>query len=240
MSGISAFILYDLEPRPFFERFLQSQDFTMDELKTFARDLGLRGSRSKRDDVINTIISYLGQISLDTLADRMMPYAVLRQKEWLALQIGEVHKTPTLADPAILATTPGKAEWYGPLSRLNDVATAVWYIGPHFVEHWEKDANGEPTRFDIRWLCFARVEPQNISLHWRGFTCSESPDEINQRSQFPYWEKIPRFFDEIIDITGAKVQAIPCIDYSSTTSGRSIGVIRTTTGSIVVCERNLR
>jgi hypothetical protein len=34
--GVKAFVLYDFEPRVFFERFLQSPDFTEDELKQMA------------------------------------------------------------------------------------------------------------------------------------------------------------------------------------------------------------
>ncbi len=198
--GIKAFVLYNFEPTLFFERFLQSPDFTVDELRQMTKDWDVTGSKSTRNDVVNTIMTSLGETTLDTLAPRVMPYLLKRPKEWLSLRVGEVKRTPDQGAPATLATSRGEEEWYGPLCRQDDTASARWYIRPCFFEHWENDANGQPRRSEIRWLCFARVEPQNISLHWRGFSYSESEQTVDKNTQFPYWQHIPGLFDEIIDI----------------------------------------
>jgi hypothetical protein len=206
--GIKAFTIYDLEPVPFFERFLQSSDFTVTELKAVTRDLGIRGSKTTKDDIVTSIMQIVTSFNVQSIAKEMMPYLVMRQKEWLSLRIGHVGNDPVLLDPSILATSRGEEKWYGPILRPDDVTTSRWYVRPHFVPHYEKDASGDVKRQDIRWLCFARIEPRNVSLHWRGFTFSESVEVVGKNIQFPYWRYIRKFFDEIISLTDAEVDDI--------------------------------
>jgi hypothetical protein len=46
-----------------------------------------------------------------------------------------------------------------------------------------------------RWTVFAELSPTYIALYWSGFTSSHNADK--NASQFPFWNHIPDFFDEL-------------------------------------------
>jgi hypothetical protein len=168
----------------------------------------LTGSKSSKSDLVNTIVRSIGEISLDVMADRLMPYCLMKKKEWLALRVGTVPHLPQGEDPAILATTRGEETWYGPIKRLDDSQDASWYIYPKYFEHYEKDANGKVQECEIRWLCFGRIQKDCISLHWRGFSLAEEEGLVTDTKQFKYWEHVPKLFEDIIERTGARVKDI--------------------------------
>src|SRR5690606_26147511 len=58
--------------------------------------------------------------------------------------------------------------------------------------------------FDIRWLCFARVDQRVVSLHWQNFTAGTGTlflDRNAHTGTFPYWRFVPDLFDEIATLT---------------------------------------
>jgi hypothetical protein len=76
---------------------------------------------------------------------------------------------------------------------------------PVFLPHWEVQDDWTPSSIQckIRWMCFARVTDTAISLHWRGFSFSESAESASRGAQFHYWEFVPELFREIEFLTGA-------------------------------------
>ena len=59
----------------------------------------------------------------------------------------------------------------------------------------------------IRWLCFARLTRDIVSLHWRGFSYSDSTQQLaGSKSHFGYWEHVPRLFGEMEELIGSKLR----------------------------------
>jgi hypothetical protein len=206
--GIDAFVLrYQLEGQQFADEFLASKDFDIETLKTIARDLNTPANQGR-----NRLVDLISlRASQDEFARRkVIEHLSGRKKGWLSLKAGRVTRFPNCSDPQELVIREGKEEWYGPVTCTSDVAEARWYIRPVLIEHWEKlESDDRPRKVQIRWLCFARVVSRVISLHWRGFSYAQNPDEAtHSNSQFPYWEHIPQLFEEIEELTRAKVSHI--------------------------------
>jgi hypothetical protein len=94
----------------------------------------------------------------------------------------------------------------------DDSQEALWYIRPIFIKH--NEASTSKKTYDtvyIRWLCFARVYKNALSLHWRGFSYlpleggSEEETTSGNNTQFGYWRYIPHLFQEIEGRLGAQV-----------------------------------
>ncbi len=203
--SIDAFVIrYQLEGVPFAQQFLASPDFDAQTLKDICRRLGLPTS-GKCTDTIDRIAS--PDVGWDERAKAVLESWVLRKRGWITFKRGRVLRLPTCLDPAELVYSDGREEWYGPIVRPSD-NEAHWYIRPVFIPHWETqdDAGGVPRQCVIRWPCLARVSERVLSLHWRGFSFAEVPDDSGRHnSQYPYWERVTSIFDEITRLTDAKL-----------------------------------
>jgi hypothetical protein len=209
--GVDAFVLpsqdENIEPTLFSISFLNSHDFDIASLKACADDIGLNYSSNSKKLQLAQEISYKGEV-LPSVKSSIVQHLFSNKRKWLAFKLGTYALLPKLADPTILLTKPGQPEWYGPLSEIEQDAN--WYVRPEFIPHLGTDTDGI-TRYQttIRWLCFARLTQNTLSLHWNGFTYSNLIDgDVTQNLQFPYWNHIPRLFAEIEELTGARVQDI--------------------------------
>ncbi len=130
---------------------------------------------------------------------------IQRPRQWLAMKIGEVPRMPTLGSAHDLLWTPGTPRWYGPVQGSNNV---LWYIYPLFIPH--KIIYGDQVKEEmLRWLCFARVTHDTISLHWSGFSHTDKEEDasttIGRNSQFQFWNHVPNLFVELEKVIGARV-----------------------------------
>jgi hypothetical protein len=150
----------------------------------------------------------------------------------MAIKVGAVGRIPTCTPAEALAMHPGQEEWYGPVTHPDDEPGSHWYIRPVFLRHKELSSDGEGFEVvHIRWLCFARVTSNTLSMHWRGFSyiptrrgeeASDKEDEEiivgdedmpgKRGIQFPYWYYIPRLADEIEELTQSSLKAVNLTD----------------------------
>lgn len=206
--GIDAFVLrYELDGHHFASQFLISPDFDVGTLKNISWDLGMPRNKLK-NQLAEQIASELQFASYQQgrAIQMIIDHLIGRSKGWVSLKTGQIPKLPTCANPRELILGRGEEQWYGPISCSTDVEGA-WYIRPVFLDHYEiPEDSSEVDIFQIRWLCFARVEGGTISLHWRGFSYA-GRRQVAKRgsSQFPYWEYIPALFEEIERLTDARV-----------------------------------
>lgn len=204
--SIDAYVIRRREEGRFFtDNFLASPDFDVATLRRIARELSLRSSSDKR-----TLIDQIGYTSEHSRESQeiIIQQLVLRNKGWVAIKRGvPAGRLPKDLEPTDLVTTPGREDWYGPISSPEDSGT--WYIRPKFVRHWEiDDSSGEPIVNTIRWLCFARISYEYTSIFWRGFSSAETVEETERNSQFPYWLHVPQLFDELEHLFNVKLKEV--------------------------------
>jgi len=205
---IDAFVLrYRFEEEfPFVASFLGSPDFNTGTLQGICQELGLSYAGNKAD---------LAQRIAETCErsqqaqEMVMQHLIGRDKGWFSVKVGSINERPVFDDATGLLVAEGEPKWYGPVDYPPD-SSGSWYIRPVFVPHWETLENSsEVMEYSVRWLCFARITDQAISLLWRGFSHADSADSaLRYNSQFHYWEHIPTLFEEIEDYASARVSFI--------------------------------
>ena len=94
----------------------------------------------------------------------------------------------------------GQDGWYGPIHEPNE-PKKKWYIRTYRIVDYVRRGSRTASQLDdryIRWSVIAEVDKDYLVLSWDGFTYSSTADEhIEQRTQFPFWNHIPGFFDEL-------------------------------------------
>jgi hypothetical protein len=203
--GIDAFVLrYRFkEEFPFVASFLASADFDVQTLQRICQEFGLPYA-GRKSELAQRIAEACERSQ--KAQSIVMQHLIGRDKGWFSVKSGEVSRNPICDDPRELLVAEGEERWYGPIDYPLDSGRS-WYIRPVFVPHWEiPERSTEAQRYLARWLCFARVTDGVISLHWRGFSHADSADRaLRYNTQFPYWEQIPALFEEIEDLTRARV-----------------------------------
>jgi hypothetical protein len=191
----------DIAPESFAKQFLASDDFDVQALKGICLDLGLKISGDK-NTLLNKIERQLVNNANKSSGEIVLQNLIKRNKKWFTFKMGQVKKFPILADPTEIVFATGKPAWYGPIL----VEEVNWYLRPYYANHWEvATESSKPEQYQIRWLCFARVTQDVVSLHWQGFTLAQEVSFIEHEGQFPYWNYVPRFFDEIQKILNAQL-----------------------------------
>lgn len=213
MAGAVFVIRYTNNSDQFAEAFLASADFEMDVLRKLARQVGVSAGSNSKADLINLITRNIRTGYQDSIyLPKIVQLLVARPKESIAVKTGSVKLFPALESGNTIVVDPGRETWYGPIVCPDDAVEARWYIRPQLVDYWDLlPGETDPKALKARWLCFARVTESSISLHWKGFTYPNGPDGVvnsAKRVQFPYWTFIPKFFDEIQEITQAKVEYV--------------------------------
>lgn len=209
--GSSVFVLkYVGNARQFAESFLASADFDIEGLREIARRVGVAGTGRTKIEVVDLISGRVGDYSNPQYLQVIVEQLVARAKDAISVKVGKIQRIATAADPRELVTGDGREIWYGPVNCPNDDAS--WFIHPKFVDYWDvTEADDTPRKFQARWLCFARVTAEAVSLHWRGFTYPGSPDAVQnsqRNAQFSYWYYVPEFFEEIEQIIHSRLDYI--------------------------------
>jgi len=199
--GIDAFVDRGFSDKDFLRYFLSSPEFNVNTLRKLHP---LQNSKSKTKDIlVNEIISTLEN---SVLSERDILLAYLEEpKTWLSFMIGSHLEKPNLDDPVFILKNFGEEKWYGPIPTNYGENSKKWYLRIHKVPNPVFIGVGESRKLDksqnIRWIVSAEVCSNHVSLHWKGFSHSiENNDEIPKQSQFPYWQYIPNFFDELKDL----------------------------------------
>jgi hypothetical protein len=206
--AIDAFVLrYRFEEEfPFIASFLGSPDFDTRTLQGICQEFGLSYARNKSD--LAQRIAETCKISQQA-QKIVIQHLIGRNKSWFSVKVGRIVERPTCDNPIGLLVSEGDPKWYGPIDYPSD-SSGSWYIRPVFVPHWETSEDStEVMQYSVRWLCFARITDQAISLLWRGFSHADSADSAQRyNSQFHYWEHIPTLFEEIEGLANARVSFI--------------------------------
>ena len=212
---IEAFVMRYQEGEVFTEQFLSSPDFHVEALKQIVEDLRGHATGKPRSELVTYILRELRNPEKRDVANKIMKRLVCRKKDWMSVKVGTVTHIPMCEPIQRLVMSEGQEQWYGPTENPDD-GGAYWYIRPVFVNHWEYNETLEKMQLlPVRWLCFARVTEESISLHWRGFSYAESKNPSSEEknsarnSQFPFWSYVPTLFDEIENLSKAKVSFIP-------------------------------
>lgn len=211
--GSSVFVLkYAGNEKQFAESFLTSADFDMEGLREIARRMGLGSTGRSKAETASLISLRAGNYTNPRHLQIIIEQLFARAKDAISIKTGTVRRFTTAADPGELVTSDGREVWYGPVTCPGDADDVAWYVRPKFVEYWDvTEADSTPRRFQARWLCFARVTTEAISLHWRGFTYPGSPDAVQntqRNAQFAYWLYVPEFFDELEELLHARVEYV--------------------------------
>jgi hypothetical protein len=210
--------------RDFFSHFLLSPDFNLLALRKL---VPLASSNLKKEDIVRHIILAYEQGKITD--EQILIEYVKQPRKWLSFQQGnrmvaskiksplslldefgkevcyeqitEQSSSRKIKSPSLLLNEFGEAGWYGPITEQH--SSKQWYIRTHPVYDHDYIGIGEARRIDerkIRWTTIAEVDINYIALSWNGFTFSQLTEgRVDPQGQFPYWNYIPRFFDELIE-----------------------------------------
>jgi hypothetical protein len=219
--GVDAFVIrQERSGTEFAAAFLASPDFDKDTIDVIARQFSVGRKGSRKADLIHGIISILKSANASAAAGVIIEKLISRKRDWVSVQMGAVLSRPVCSSASQLVTNIGEEKWYGPLHCYVDDSDAEWYIRPVLVDHIEVMEGEHPKaeRVQIRWLVFARVTNDTISLHWQGFSHLRLREDTtmdtlySSKPQFPYWQYIPKLFTEIKEVTCADVRDIELHD----------------------------
>ena len=198
---INAFVDCGFPPgRDFCVKFLSSKEFTADIL----RGLISSGQRNLKKDVVASKVADALEKGNLTPDEVLLAY-VKQPRTWLSIKTGLHFLTPTLNSPALLLSEFGEEGWYGPIQEPNQ--PKYWYIRTYKIIDRllaGNDGTSQIKSRNIRWSVIAEVSETYVALSWDGFTFSPTTNEHVENTQFPFWQHIPVFFDELAHICDGK------------------------------------
>ena len=191
---INAFVDCGFSPgSEFCVKFLSSKEFTVDILQ----ELILSGKRNlRKHEVASRVADAFEKGKLTS--DKILLAYVKQPRIWLSIKIGLHLCTPTLNSPALLLSEFGEEGWYGPIQESNQ--KKKWYIRTYKSIDYLLTKSGGTSQINsrnIRWSIIAEVTENYVALSWDGFTFSPTAQERVESTQFPFWQHIPGFFDEL-------------------------------------------
>ncbi|MBS4059424.1 MAG: hypothetical protein KG029_03405 [Bacteroidetes bacterium] len=191
----------------FASQFLGSDDFDINCLRSICRDLGIPLFKKKSDLVRHIENSFTNTNQHEIAENIIIPRLIKRDRRWIAFKIGkiDINKLPQKKDAAQIVFEQGESNtWYGPILMQDE--NAYYYINFEFINHWEFDKKtNQPELRQIRWLRFARVTGNVVSLHWQGFYAADDEGNAENEKQFPYWKYIPNLFSELENLFGVRL-----------------------------------
>ncbi len=186
--------------REFCVKFLSSPEFNVVTLQQLASS-----SKKQGKEAFATLVVDALEKGKFTSEEVLLAY-VKQAKTWLSIKIGQYNHTPYLNSPALLLTEFGEDGWYGPIEQPN--LLTKWYVRTYKITDYVRRGIGTASQLDeryIRWCVIAEVGEQYVALSWDGFTFSSLTNErVEQPVQFPFWQHIPSFFDELASHCKAK------------------------------------
>lgn len=191
--SINAFVDNNYPPgRQFCVKFLSSPEFKVETLRTL-----ISSTKSQRKQEIAANIADALEKKLLSPQEVLLAF-VKQPRTWLSIKIGLHLRTPTLNSPESLLGEFGQEGWYGPIQEPNEKKT--WYIRTYKITDRPLTKNETISQIDslnIRWSVIAEVTENYVALSWDGFTFSPTTKERVQNTQFPFWQHIPDFFNEL-------------------------------------------
>lgn len=183
------------DPRTFSEMLLDSPEFLSGTLKKFA-DYGTN-KRAMAVHIAN-------QLEYEKVnAEKLLLEYAKQTRQWFTYKMGEYKDIPNLNDPTELLFKFGEERWYGPI--YCDEEEVYYFLRVHKITHYEKEdpQSTEIKEHRIRWMLLARIDENNISFYWNGFTTNQE-DRIDVNSQFPFWLHVPQAIGEMEKLLGGK------------------------------------
>jgi hypothetical protein len=213
-----------LESQQEFARaFLASSDFTVNELRSICRAIGITNA-GKRTDNIDNIITFMGLSEDNALytSIKILSELVSRKKIWFTFLPNSSFVYPEadkLCDARELVFMEGTEKWYGPIPNPRDT-NALWFIYPKFTTDWDvPEGHVNAQEFKVRWLAYGRVTDRCISVHWRGFSHLEHSDEhsdershTRRRTQYMYWQHVPDLIQSLVEYVQGKTLTLTLND----------------------------
>lgn len=193
------------EGKQFCEKFLSSPDFTVQTLKTLTKT----SSSDKKEDIARKIAEEV--INENILSNQVLLAYVKQSRMWLSVKLREQPPktpiTPQCTDPQVLLQKFGEEGWYGPISDNED--DKKWYIRTCKIKDYIRRGIGDASQIDtrnIRWTIIAEVNSRYIALSWNGFSSAHlTDDNVESPAQFPFWNRIPDFLEEITKLHQAQL-----------------------------------
>lgn len=207
----------------FIRAFINSSDFTNAERLAISRQLSIAPSDvTEKDTLSDYLANYFFNLrtnEFQTLSRHLLRKLILRSKTYMGVKLGGTAQHPQLADPSQIIHSLGEAGWYGPIT-LPEESKVSWYIRttifPFIRTDFHEDVGAQKVRYFVRWLCFARVAEDNVSMFWRNFTTGGKDGgnlylKENEPfvGRFPYWNYIPGYFRELSEILSVRLEDLP-------------------------------
>ena len=204
-SSVEAFIDKGFpEGKIFCTQFLYSPEFNLNTLKSLVAS---KKNQQKYDAAL-TVAAALENQNIDP--QKILLAFVKQPRKWLSLKLGGVKNHPPLKEASKLLTEFGYDGWYGPIKDFE--TPRKWYIRTHKVPFYdqqvyqakeESKSVSKVATYHIRWTVLAEIGTNYIALSWNGFRHNDlkpgvCDPQIQALMQFPYWQHIPNFFDELM------------------------------------------
>lgn len=202
--------LRDRSEEEFTTAFLSSHDFDFKTLQKICKTLDLDHT-GKKEALISTIVSE--SKDSEEVKQTIMKAAVLKSRRFLAFRLVDEVSFPKLANPSDLVGGVGKDRWYGPIVNSSDI-DATWYVrSSHVNFKMESETKSAISVVKIRWLSFARICDNIVSLHWQGFSLPQFEGIFpSEYSRFPYWLKIDDLFYQLQTLLKTEFEEIKLHD----------------------------
>jgi hypothetical protein len=195
-----AFIDYGYSELPknlFAEKFLESPDFTVQLLRQIN---GKKGSSENKEKIAKLIAEKISQKILDP--EEVMLNYLAKPRGWLSFKTGKYSLLPERKSVDLLLEEFGDSDWYGPLYSSDGLS--VWYARVQEIQNLAylgiDAARTLDTKQRIRWIVAAELRNNYVALHWDGFSYGVGTERLRQ-AQFPYWWYIPKYFQELSNMT---------------------------------------
>lgn len=205
--------------REFIYTFIHSNNFTNSERKSICDSLKLSFNSNENKEALTTIITnsvFNGMKNNNPLpAQVVMKKLIQRNNSYVAIKVGNISKFPRKKRPELLVFSRGENDWYGPIEETENEA---WYIRtflfPYEETKFYENIGTQTKSYVIRWYCLVRVTSSDVAIFWRNFTTGgqDGGQMIMGNAvfsgRFPYWQYIPKVFDNIEKLFGAELSEI--------------------------------
>jgi hypothetical protein len=196
----NAFVDFNFgEEETFCSQLLGSPEFSFEDLKSLL-PIDEKTTGLKKPDIAARLASYIVNSKVVKPHQVLLKYAQ-KNRPWLSFQKGTYAITPNLQNPNELLTSFGADGWYGPIE--DNEFEQVFYIRTFTVPYYsEVESEGEwkIERYKIRWHAVARIRKDHVAIKWDGFTTNptnNSTSRKNVNNQFPFWNHISNFLEEL-------------------------------------------
>ncbi|MDZ8238745.1 MAG: hypothetical protein RMZ69_16630 [Nostoc sp. ChiQUE01a] len=196
------------DSKVFCTQFLYSSEFTLNTLKGL-----VEGGKNRSKYHLSASLAEALQVQIISPDDILLAF-VQQPRKWLSVKLGNSMRHPIFKPASNLLVEFGDEGWYGPIEGKNDIRK--WYIRTFKLPYYQNTfqaGNISPdinlgtaspvATYQIRWTVVAEFGDKYVALSWNGFRYNDLKPglvdlQIESLMQFPYWDHIPAFFDELM------------------------------------------